>query len=80
MKHFIATNWYRLITATAILIFACTVFVFAITNNVVKAGVPGAASDPSPANVWMVVKGNAVYEVTWDRFKKEYNCKLACGD
>lgn len=80
MKHFIKTNWYKLITSTAMLIFACAIFVFAITNNVVKAGIPKTTSDPSPSNVWMVVKGNAVYEITWDKYASVYKCKLACRD
>ncbi len=78
MKLFIAANWYRLITVTAMLIFSCAFFAFVLKNNVAKAGVPKTQSDSPTANVWIVVKGNTVYEVTWDKYAG-YKCKPVCN-
>ena len=78
MRNFILQNWYRLMTAAAMLIFACAFFISILTNNVANAGTPNIQTPPSPANTWMVVKGNAIYEVTWDRFSDGYKCEFAC--
>ena len=81
MKNFIPSNWYRLITATAMLIFACAVFTSALKNNVAKAGAPNnQASTPAPADTWIVVKGNTVYEATWNRSLHNYQCRAVCED
>ncbi len=81
MKQFIATNWYKLLTATAMLIFSCAFFVFAVRSNTAKAGTPNALPDsaPSPANTWIVVKGDTVYEVTWDEIYRSYKCEAVCN-
>jgi len=80
MKQFIITNWYKLMTASAMLVFALSFFVFVIKNNVAKAGVPNTPpAAPSPSNTWMVVKGNTVYEVTWDRFTNSFKCEPVCN-
>ena len=78
MKQFIAVNWYRLITASALLIFACSFFVLVLKNNVAKAGIPNTQPDSAPTNTWVVVKGNTVYEVTWNKFSG-YKCKPVCN-
>ena len=79
MKQFIVTNWYRLMTATAMIISAFAFFVFSLNNNVANAGAPHTQSNPSPANAWMVVKGNTVYEVTWDKSISKYKCNAVCN-
>ncbi len=78
MKHFIITNWFKLVTATAMMVFACAFMIFVIKNNEAKAGIPNNQIAPSPTNTWIVVKRDAVYEVTWDKYSHEYKCKLAC--
>lgn len=63
------------------LIFASGIFIFAITNNIAKAGNYNIQDTiHTPAKVWMVVLDNKVYEVYWDQLTRSYKCNYACGD
>ena len=78
MKLFIIANWYRLTTASAMLIFALAFLIFVLKNNVAIAGIPAnKQNEKQLENVWIVAKGNGIYEVTWDKFNS-YKCKMIC--
>lgn len=76
MKHFIITNWYKLTTATAMFIFACAFFVFALKDNVAIAGSNPLhkQTENPPANVWMLANDKGIYEITWDVVFSRYKC------
>lgn len=64
MKQFISKNRYSVMTATAMLLFTCLVFVFAVKNNVAKAGIP-AKNIKQPESIWVVANGKGIYQVTF---------------
>lgn len=67
-------------TATAMMIFASGIFIFAITNNIARAGNYNKQDTiHTPAKVWMVVMNNKVYEVYWDQLTESYKYNYACG-
>jgi len=78
MKTFLSTNWYKLTTAIAMLLFAFGFSVFALKYNTAKAGTPAAApfsGKDQTTQQWMVGIGNSIYEVTYNsdeypKFKK----------
>jgi hypothetical protein len=75
MKHFIAANWYRLITVTTLFIFSTAFFISAIQNNMVKAGTPTVKLPKEhPGNVWIIPNDKGIYEITWDATFSRYKC------
>lgn len=76
MKHFIVINWYRLITASAMLIFAIAFFVFVLQNNPAKAGIP-ASKETEQQNSWIVANEKGIFEVTWNKNRyPNYECNI----
>jgi len=78
MKDFLLANWYKLITATCMLIIACGFFVFAVKHNTAKAGAPAPAIYNQATNTWVVTMGNKFYEVTWHSLGRTYSCREIC--
>jgi hypothetical protein len=78
MKHFLLTNWYKLITASAMLIFACAFFIYAVKNNSAVAGPNKPESieqaDHTPAELWFVANDSGIYAVSWNTTYRRYLC------
>lgn len=66
-------------TASAMVIFAIGVFIFSISNNVVKAGNKEQKNNkPTPNDKWMVIKDGTVYEISYNSNTYSYDHKVAC--
>ena len=79
MKLFILKNWYKLLIATAVILFSISCLVFALKYNTVKAGVanpPLIINKNSEEKLWVVGCGNYIYEVTYNKFHEKYECKI----
>ena len=77
MKHFLLTNWYKLTTATTMLIFACAFFFFSVKSNNVIAGdkPPYKQNTNPPEHLWIVANNNGIFEVKWNPGLSKYECE-----
>ena len=74
MKQFITTNLFRLVIATAILMFAIAFFVFALQNNTANAGTP-VTKKLEQVNRWIVANEKGIFEVIREAGQyPEYRC------
>lgn len=80
MKSFLRNNWYRLMTASAFLVFSFGFLVFVLKYNTAKAGIPDNhfANKPPGAdnNFWIVGCNNGIYEVTYNKAFGRYTSTL----
>jgi hypothetical protein len=75
MRKFIIINWYRLITATAMLIFSIAFFIFVVKNNSANAG-NFSDKKTQQGDRWIVANQKGIFEVTWNANEyPKYKCK-----
>ena len=79
MKHFLLTNWCKLSSATAMLIFACALFIFSVKSNSVIAGDKPTYnhSENPPEDLWIVANNNGIFEVSGTQLNPSTSVKLS---